>query len=125
MTSDYLGKYVSEGYGFGNGCGQRSKLTVAVCVRLQLQNIEDELRGMPQTYTARSNEKSLRSDSTRVVKVREFPAKFRFCKQTGGTAMQIYRQFVTFSRSEQVFEQYLLLLTNGMFSTYLIVSHNY
>ena len=83
MTSDYLGKYVSEGYGFGNGCGQRSKLTVAVCVRLQLQNTEDELRGMPQTYTARSNEKSLRSDSTRVVKVCEFSSQIPLLQANG------------------------------------------
>ena len=83
MTSDYFDNYVSEGYGFGNGCGQRSKLTAAACVRLQLQNTEDELRGTTQTYTARSNEKSLRSDSTQVVKVREFSSQILLLQANG------------------------------------------
>ena len=60
------------------------QLTVAVCVRPQLQNMEGESRGMTQTCTAKSNERSLRSSRVHVVKVCEFPAKFRFRKQPRG-----------------------------------------
>ena len=35
------------------------QLTVAVCVKLQSQNMEDKSRGMTQTCTANSNERSL------------------------------------------------------------------
>ena len=40
---------------------QMVQLTVAVCVMLRLLNTEDELRGMTQTCTARSDEWSQRS----------------------------------------------------------------
>ena len=36
------------------------QFAVAACVRLQLQNIKDELRGTTQTCTVRSNDRSLR-----------------------------------------------------------------
>ena len=45
-------------------------LSVAAYVRLQLQNMADELRGMTQTCTARSDERSLKSGCACVVKVR-------------------------------------------------------
>lgn len=39
--------------------GQMKQLAVAVCVWLQPQNKEDELRGMTPTCTVRSDERSL------------------------------------------------------------------
>ena len=56
---------------------------MAACVRL---NTEDESRGTVQPYTVRSNERSLRRSCSHVVsKFVNFPAKFRFRKQPGGT----------------------------------------
>ena len=48
------------------------QLSVAAYVRLQLQNTKDESRGILQTCTVRSNERSLRSGRA---------AKFHFCKK--------------------------------------------
>ena len=56
---------------------------MAACVRLQLQNTEDESRGMTQTCTARSNERSLRSGCASMVKVREFSSQIPLSQATG------------------------------------------
>ena len=45
---------------------------MAVCIRIQLQNSEDELRGTTESCTARNNEKSLGSGHACMVKVSEF-----------------------------------------------------
>ena len=74
---------------------QVEQLAVAACVWLQLQNMEDESRGT----TANSNERSLRSGRAGVVKVGEFPFKFRFRKQLEGTNRTAERQFITLSMS--------------------------
>ena len=68
------------------GRGQRSKteqLAVAACVKLQLQNTEDESKGTTQTCKARSNERSLRSGRACVVKVREFSSQIPLPRATG------------------------------------------
>ena len=57
--------------------------SVAVYVRLQLQNMKDESRGTTHTCTARSNGRSLRSGRARVVKVREFSSQIPLPKTTG------------------------------------------
>ena len=54
---------------------QMEQLAVAMCVRLQPQNTEDESRGTTQTCTAKSYEKSLRSDLADVVKVGKFSSQ--------------------------------------------------
>ena len=51
---------------------QTEQLAVAACVRLQPQNTEDESRGMTQTCTAKSYERSLRSGRAGMVKVGKF-----------------------------------------------------
>ena len=61
------------------------QLVVATCVRLQLQNMQDESRGMTQTCIARSDERSLRSRHAHVVKFVNFLAKFKW---EGQMAMQ-------------------------------------
>lgn len=71
------------------------QLVVATCVRLQLQNMQDESRGMTQTCIARSDERFLRSGRAHVVKVCEFSGQI----QMGGTNGNAEEQFVTFSRS--------------------------
>ena len=54
---------------------QLDQLVVAACIRLQLQNMKDESRGMTQTYTVRSDEQSQRSSCTRMVKACEFSSQ--------------------------------------------------
>ena len=49
--------------------------TLAVYIRLQLQNMKDEAGGTTQTCTARSNERCLKIGWARVVKVRKFSSQ--------------------------------------------------
>ena len=72
-------------------------LSVAAYVRLQLQNMKDELRGTTQSSTARSNERSLRVGRARMVKVREFSSQIPLPQTTGreewqrrGTILNIF-----------------------------------
>ena len=58
---------------------QVEQLAVAACVWLQLQNMEDELRGT----TANSNERSLRSGRAGMVKVGEFSIQIPLLQTTG------------------------------------------
>ena len=62
---------------------QMEQLAVAACVRLHPQNMEDESRGTTQTCTARSNERSLRSSRSHLVKVREFSSQIPLSQTTG------------------------------------------
>ena len=58
-------------------------LSVAAYVRLQLQNMADELRSTTQTCTARTDERSLKSGCARVVKVRKFSSQIMLLQTTG------------------------------------------
>lgn len=91
-----------EVMGYESGHGQRvemDQLMVAACVRLQLENTKDELRGMTQMCTARSDERPERSCHTTWPKLMNFPAKFHFHKKPGGRNGNTDRQFVTFLRA--------------------------
>ena len=72
---------------------------MAACVRLQLQNTEDESRGMVQT----AQQKAIRDLQGAVVqawsKLVNFQAKFPFCKQPGRTNGNAEGQLIVFSRS--------------------------
>ena len=59
------------------------QFAVAACVRLQLQNMEDELRSTTQTCTASNNERSLRSSHSHVVKVCKFSSQIMLLHTTG------------------------------------------
>ena len=61
------------------------QLVVATCVRLQLQNMQDESRGMTQTCIARSDERSLGAIVHTWSKFVNFLAKFKW---EGQMAMQ-------------------------------------
>ena len=99
---------------------QTEQLAVAACVRL---NTEDESRGTVQPYTVRSNERSLRRSCSHVVsKFVNFPAKFRFRKQPGGTN---HNAEILFSRAWQrhfqklplTFWETVCFLLNSMYYT--------
>ena len=59
----------------GMAAVKMDQFSVAVYVKLQLQNMEDESRGMTQTCTARSNEISPRSGRAHKVKVHKFSSQ--------------------------------------------------
>ena len=77
------------------------QLSVAAYVRLQLQNMADELRGTTQTCTARSIERSPRSGCACMVKVRKFSSQIPLPQTTRWRNGNVERQFITFLRSEQ------------------------
>ena len=88
---------------------QTKQLTVAICVRLQLQNMEDESRGTTQTCTARSNDMSLKSGRAHMVKVCEFSSQILLPQTTGrdkpqcrGTICNIFELW-----TKAFFERYL------------------
>ena len=56
---------------------------MAVCIRIQLQNTEDELRGTTESCTARNNEKSLGSSHACMVKVSKFSVQILLQQTTG------------------------------------------
>ena len=69
--------------GYGWSVVQMDHLMVAVCIRLQLQTMKDEMRGMRQTCTVRSDERSQEAVVHTWSKFANFPANFRFHKQPG------------------------------------------
>ena len=64
------------------------QLAVAACVRLQPQIMEDELRAMTQTCTAKSHERSLRNSLAGVVKVGKFSSQIPLLQTTGRDELQ-------------------------------------
>ena len=92
------------------------QFAVAACVRLQLQNTEDELRSTTQTCTASNNERSLRSSHSHVVKVCKFSSQICFCIQLGGMNHNAEGQFVTFSRADEGLLKYYSLFEKVFFS---------
>ena len=105
--------------GYQNHCSEQSRQNNSqlLCVRLQLQNIEDESRGTTQTCIVRSGKLSQSSCHVRVVKLKNFPAKFHFYKQLGGMNGNTHKQFVTFSRvSQRLLESTSRSLRNNLFS---------
>ena len=62
---------------------QTEEFTVAACVRLQPQNMEDESRGMTQTWTAKSYVRSQRSGRAGVVKVTKLASQILLPQTTG------------------------------------------
>ena len=104
---------------------QTEQLTVAVCVRPQPQNMEDESRGMTQTCIVRSNERSLRSNRSHVIRACEFLAKFRFLKQPGGTNHNA-EEFVTIlSARWRLLQKVHLTFWESLFFAKLHVPHDY
>lgn len=67
---------------------QMAQLTVAACIRVQLQNMKDKSRGATQTCTAKSNRRSLRSGCAGIVKVSEFSSQIPLLQTTGRNKLQ-------------------------------------
>ena len=65
-----------------------AQLTVAACIRVQLQNMKDKSRGGTQTCTAKSNKRSLRSGCAGIVKVSEFSSQIPLLQTTGRNKLQ-------------------------------------
>jgi len=96
-----------------------AQLTGAACVSLQPQYTEDKSRGMTQTCTVKSNKTSKEQAWS---KSANFPAKFHFPKQPGGTNCNAEGQFVAFQGPDEgFFEKYLSLprTTQSLTSVYL------
>ena len=105
--------------GYQNHCSEQSRQNNSqlLCVRLQLQNIEDESRGTTQTCIVRSGKLSQSSCHVHVVKLKNFPAKFHFNKQLGWTNGNTHKQFVTFLRVwQRLLESTSRSLRNNLFS---------
>ena len=117
----YWSRDIRWGYGIRKwawSAVEMDQLMVAACVRLQLENTKDELRGMTQMCTARSDEWPERSCHTTWPKLMNFPAKFHFHKKPGGRNGNTDRQFVTFLRAWRR----LFALTSGKYSAELHVA---
>ena len=91
---------------------QTDQLTVAACIRLQPQNMEDESGGMTQTCTVRSDERFQRSHCTCMVKA----GKYHFIKQLGRRNENADGQFVT-SSSTAFLESSSRFLRSSLFSS--------
>ena len=106
---------------------QLDQLVVAACIRLQLQNMKDESRGMTQTYTVRSDEQSQRSSCTRMVKACEFSNQILLLQATGseewGRRWTIRNIFEWMTKA--FLESTSRFLRNSLFSAELHVPHNY
>ena len=81
--------------GYGNGCGQSSRWLNSACVTLQLQNMEDELRGTTQTCTVRNDEWSQRSSDACMVKSCKLSSQISLLQTTWKNG-DTDRKFVTF-----------------------------
>ena len=100
---------------------------MAVCVRLQPQNMEDESIGMTQIYTAQSYERSLRSSHAGVVKVSQLSSQIPFPQTTRrdkpqcrGTISNVFEvRMKTFLKSTSHY------LQNSPFLLKVYVPHNY
>ena len=95
--------------------------TCSVCmVRLQLQHMEDELRGTTQTCIARSDEQSQRSCCARIVEARKFSRYINSTSINNWRELWQHRWTIHFQVHDGDFlESTSCILRNSLFSTKL------